>query len=130
MKTLIERLEAALGDAHDPVKVALVAGDLRELIAAHKEATAKAEGMEEVVVLKMAERDVAEAKFKALHEAAGEFLAKTQEVHVCHRCEKIATKRVWIKLGLNWFSCDDHVGDCHAQDLPHAAPPPHPPRAP
>lgn len=34
--TLIERLEAALGDAHDPVKVALVAGDVRALIAAHK----------------------------------------------------------------------------------------------
>lgn len=57
-----------------------------------------------------------------LQDAAGALLSNAQEVHVCHRCAKIATKRVWIKLGLNWFSCDDHVGDCHAQELPHAAP--------
>lgn len=68
-----------------------------------------------------AERDQAIAERDALREAAGAFLAKTQEVHVCHRCAKIATKRIWLKPGSSWFSCDDHAGDCHREDLPHAA---------
>lgn len=140
MKTLIERLEAALGDAHDPVKVALTAGDVRALIAAHKAATAKAEGMEDVLVAKMAERDAAEAKLKALHEAAGAFLVALEKtvcssfVYECRAgeagCESVAT-RLYLHRGSMDPTCDycvnvaveaDVISETDLKDLPIAAP--------
>lgn len=96
MKTLIDRLEAALGDAHDPVKVALVAGDVRALIARHK----------------------------ALHEAAGALLdALPFDANSCvgrpHDHMVVATKlcRLASPYGGSWYACDECAANPPA-DLP------------
>ena len=126
MKDLIERLEAALGDTHDPVKVALVAGDVRALIAAHKAATAERNALRaelgaglgdalqrtsdlarEVFELRQ-ERDAEKAKLKALREAAGALVAEVENTssHAlmgCDYCRALAIHGNELHV-----ACDEH----------------------
>lgn len=74
------------------------------------------------------QRDAAEARaaaleseHKVIREALGAMIPSLSEVHVCHFCPAIATRRLWISRGMSWFGCDDHKGNAHhEEDLPFA----------
>ena len=82
-----------------------------------------AEEMKSRAVRAEVERDdaLAEALFALgdLQNATGALLASMHDVHVCHACRAIATRRLWNEPGMSWFGCDEH-GATHSEDLPHA----------
>lgn len=88
----------------------------------------KTERDEAMTLLRESQRLAGEATQQALDsatrlgtmaDAARGLLASMHDVHVCHACRAIATRRLWNEPGMSWFGCDEH-GATHSEDLPHA----------
>lgn len=116
--TPIDRLENDLALSGD-ISVTVSAADLRALIDVCREATAQAEGMAEFAALKMEERDAAEAKLKALREAAGALVAdlESSQGDWPRHCDAPRCRRLATLSDGDLLTCDEHQGDLVAGDI-------------